>query len=294
VDEARYTPTLYRGMDMVTPLHWPHGGHRTLWDFLGAEEAFPSFVGRYIGSADLNYNLTPAEILFLHERGCAILICYNGATAQSVNGDYRAGLAEGWRAGTLAHDLKIPPTNTTAIFIDIESGWPVTAGFIAGYHVGLLAHGYIPGVYGNPLDPNFNHAYSEAYNATPAMRNHSFVWSNEPENTGEVYPAAYTPSRPRANGANTVVWQWVEGALGGLVDRDYATLEGYALMYNPIWSVIAECAGKPTPDHVSEAVCKIPAGTDVRRTGTRSGEWDEVITPHGFRVWMLADNLRAR
>jgi hypothetical protein len=294
IDEAKYVPAFYKGIDAVTPMDHPYGGQPTLWDFLGREDTFPSFVGRYIGSPNPNYNLTADEILLLHQRGCAILICYNGATAQTVNGDYRAGLEEGKRAGLLARILGIPANNTVAIFIDVESGWPVTAGFIAGYHVGLMSCGYIPGVYGNPLDPNFNNAYSEAYTSTPAMRNHSFVWSNENENTGDVYPAAYTPARTRANGANVVVWQWVENTLGGLVDRDYATLEGYSLMYNPIWSVIAECAGKPTPDHTSEAVCKIPAGTDVRRTGVRSGGWDEIITPHGFRVWMLADNLRAR
>jgi hypothetical protein len=229
---------IYHGVDCVTDTTVAQGGQPDMFRYLKTVDQIPSFVGRYLPSTHLTAftGITSAEITFCGKQGMPILLIYS--TSLTSAGGIGTTLADGQAAASDAVagalSLAIPANGTLCIYGDIEAGTVVTAAWIEGWHAGITAGGFLPGLYLNPNDPATNAAYTAAYNATPAMRvaNGSFLYSSQPENT-TVTPATFSPLTCDANAEGVVVWQWIEGLLGGLIDKDICTSQGLAMMYTP-------------------------------------------------------------
>ncbi|HEX2714539.1 MAG TPA: glycoside hydrolase domain-containing protein [Candidatus Acidoferrales bacterium] len=214
-------------------------GSQALFDFI-AENAgrAPDFWGRYIGG---NYALVPMEAQFLHNRGCKILIIYNGThnSPASVQGGYQEGVLDATRAITAAQGLGVP--GGTWIYADIEASWKPTPEWFKGWSDTMLTsvYGGAGGVYGNPHpanSANFNIPYCAAYTSDPNMQGDvdraAHVYSSEPQPgcTSAANAPAYVPMNPPCN-PKTVIWQYAEGCFNGYVDEDLANDKGFSSMW---------------------------------------------------------------
>jgi hypothetical protein len=211
-------------------------GNQTLFDFVTQQCGQPpGFWGRYIGGL---YPLTAAEAQFLHNKGCRILIIYNGAqnTVSSVQGAFPAGVNDANKAITAAQALGVP--SGVWIYADVEASWKPTSGWFQGWSDTMFnsEFGGAGGVYGNPHRTNaanFNIPYCDAFNNDANMQGTAaYVFSSEPEpgcSTASGAPA-FAPDMPPCN-PNTVIWQYAEDCLDGRVDEDLATDAGLASMW---------------------------------------------------------------
>ncbi len=220
------------GVDSASPASGRYA-NQLLYDYVRQlAGGMPAFWGRYIGG---RYSLTPAEVGFLHSRGCRILVVYNDTlnNPSSVQGGLAEGTADAQKAVQAAQTLAVPLN--VCIFADIETGWPVSADWCKGWATGVKQSGYKAGFYGNPLRTNascFSEPYGAAYNAEPALAD-SLIFSSEPEpgcsTAGNAPP--FAPSTPSCNVAGTVVWQYAENCFSGQVDQDLAIDAGMAAMW---------------------------------------------------------------
>ncbi|MEA2664632.1 MAG: hypothetical protein QOI11_1576, partial [Candidatus Eremiobacteraeota bacterium] len=83
--------------DPVTSAAWD-----AAYNLLGR---LPKFWGRYVGG---DYAVTPAEIAYLHEKNCKVLIAYNDTGPDDVAGGSAAGEADAQAAIAAMKALGVP------------------------------------------------------------------------------------------------------------------------------------------------------------------------------------------
>ena len=213
--------------------------NQTLFDFITEQcGQAPAFWGRYIGG---RFALTAEEEKFLHDKGCRILVVYNGTrnSPRSVQGGFAEGANDANKAIAAAQTLGIP--GGVWIYADVESGWTPTPEWFEGWSDTMLnsQFGGAGGIYGNPHKTNaanFNVPYCNAFNGDPNMRgtdqDAAYIFSSEPEPgcTTAAQAPEFAPDMPPCN-PNTVIWQYAENCFGGRVDEDLANDAGFQSMW---------------------------------------------------------------
>src|SRR5437879_4553305 len=99
--------TTFWGVDSAQPAN-SMVQNQTLFDFITEQCGQPpAFWGRYIGG---RFALTAVEEKFLHDRGCRILVVYNGTrnSPRSVQGGFAEGANDANKAIAAAQTLGIP------------------------------------------------------------------------------------------------------------------------------------------------------------------------------------------
>jgi hypothetical protein len=212
---------------------------QTLFDFITQQcGQAPAFWGRYIGG---RFALTPAEAQFIHNKGCRILLVYNGThnSPRSVQGGSAEGANDANKAIAAAQTLGVP--DGVWIYADVESSWTPTSAWFQGWSDAMFnsQFGGAGGIYGNPNKTNaanFNVPYCNAFISDPNMRgtdgDAAYIFSSEPEPgcTTAAQAPAFAPDMPPCN-PNTVIWQYAESCFGGRVDEDLANDAGFASMW---------------------------------------------------------------
>jgi hypothetical protein len=113
----------------------------------GAAQALggaPSWWGRYLAE----YAVSREEVSWLHSRGAAVLLIWNGSSGKDVAQEEPSGRAAAHAAVEAARRLGAPLG--TAIVVDVEAGWEPTAEWLVGWAEGVAAAGYVPGWYVAP------------------------------------------------------------------------------------------------------------------------------------------------
>ena len=215
------------GVDSADPVNAAN------WDtLLRLRNRAPDFWGRYIGGL---YAVTAAEISFLHQKGCRVLVAYNGATASSVSGSQSAGQTEAATAIKAAKALHMPAG--VFIYADIEASWAPSVAWLDGWVTGIVASSYGPGFYCNPLSTHaFGGTYDKAYKANKSAFARTRLWSSEPEpyfgsECAKPPPEVFAPAYPTTNQSGTVIWQYVESCVDAPVDADLANDHGMKTMW---------------------------------------------------------------
>lgn len=182
---------------------------QTLYDWVVSKAGgqAPAFWGRYIGGS---YALTSDEITFLHNKGCKILLIYNGANMTTVTTD---GTADGQKAVNAAKALNVP--STTVIYADIEQSFKPTSAWIKGFAKTLYNNQYGPGFYADTINGYFNTPYTTASKEDPTYvgNNSSLVWANQPEpgsSTATGRPSWNPTPPPTLTQSNITFWQYAE------------------------------------------------------------------------------------
>ena len=263
--------------------------------------AYPSVVGRYLlDIPGISTSLSPSEAISIHGQGSKILPIFNGAN-ESTPWTYVQGQQHGLEARTLAKALGVPAG--TFIPVDIESSFPVTDEYLAGYIDSMPVEHYIGGAY-LPVTSNLHYnAWVEArrlttspaylYTSTPEY----FSWAGTIRSTWFDFTSIGIPA---AIAAEIAVMQYSENEINGLVDYDVCTTYTYQnLLWGPDvpkpapveqrMKVIKKCGLNPKPAHGGKSVATIPAGGQILDSGTRNGDWSYVEWD-GFWGWILTAN----
>jgi hypothetical protein len=181
--------------------------------------------------------LSSAEIAAAAFRNFGILPIYNDYDCNAVRG-YKAGLQYAAEAAAAAVALGIPQGR--ALAVDIEpygeqcpGAANVDAGFIEGWHDGVMNASYVPLFYGNGTSGSeFGNAWCSAVSQHPEVALDSFLWTFQPSLVGRWTKAkapAFTPNQPGCAG-NFDVWQYVLSS-GAKPDVD----SDEALSTVPLW-----------------------------------------------------------
>jgi Domain of unknown function (DUF1906) len=177
---------IYWGVDSTTHVDnvrpvYPPG--KTFFDLVSDQAVAnngtaPVFWGRYIGSPDTRFNLTQSEINYLADKGCRILLIYNGHTGLSV-ALQSDGVAAASNARDAARALGVPEDGTVWIYCDIESTQRPTRAFFTGWFSTIdSTSGYGPGVYGT-TSPTFDPEYCYAFTNTPTTLR-KYLYNTQP------------------------------------------------------------------------------------------------------------------
>lgn len=212
-----------------------------------------AFWGRYLltkqGSADA---FTRGEVRCLPPSwNCKILPVYNGAERETCALGIDQGQKEAGAATAALAKLYAPNDLSIAIYADIESGWPLSSGWLDGWSAELLSSGYKPGLYCAPEDGLPARAF---FGASTKTRDNLIVWSaqkSQHPKTQQAYreyclanavPPDFTRCDdllgPAGESKTPDLWQYVMdcyGSDGGSpeinYDADLSTNAAYDLMW---------------------------------------------------------------
>ena len=209
----------------------------TLWDDVAAWAGAPPRVwGRYLGDGyGAAVPLTAAEADFLiNVQRCAILPIYNMATAKTVSQGLAAGQAAALAAIHMAQAIGVPAGVYVAC--DIEAGWPLSEGWIVGWAQTMRAGPYAGSgvLYGALNTQAFAGPFTAALSNPDVAR--TVLWAATPVTRAST-AAAMPPWSAQAPSVATApmvgIWQFAEGAYGGVVDLDEID---ETLLRPPIWA----------------------------------------------------------
>jgi hypothetical protein len=204
------------GVDSCKPLTSDITAHGGMYAQVARYFGAPDFWGRYMTTTYNCPGLSSTEIAGAAFRNFGILPIYNDYDCNAVRG-YRAGLQYAGEAAAAAIRLGIPQGR--AIAVDIEpygeqcpGAANVDAGFIEGWHDGVMNANYVPLFYGNGTSGSeFGNAWCSAVSQRPEVAVDSFLWTFQPSLVGRWTKAkapAFTPNQPGCAG-NFDVWQYV-------------------------------------------------------------------------------------
>ncbi|HUZ87540.1 MAG TPA: glycoside hydrolase domain-containing protein [Candidatus Baltobacterales bacterium] len=191
----------------------------------------PDFWARYLPDTANCPALNSTEVAAAQSLHMGILPIYNNYDCSAVSG-YAAGAAYASSAVQIAQADQIP--SGTAIAVDIEppgdqcpGAGNVDAGFISGWYDVISGSGYAPVYYGNTTPGS---AFGQAWCATlaqrPEIQSGSYLWSFEPDLSGQFAKRTAPPFGPFASGCGGQydAWQY-QINLGSqpFVDHDEAT-----------------------------------------------------------------------
>ena len=266
--------------------------------------AYPSWIGRYIGSP---FEISSAEAAWIHANGARILPIYDGAEPGDVASVYTHGQEHGQLA--VAAAKRVGVAAGVALPVDVEASWLPTADFLAGYADAVHAGGYTGAVYLNVLEATHIGAWRAARKWTG---NPLWIYSSEPELTAwtDLLRNDWYPFTELGADAASVLWhQYNEADLSGSVDFDNATQQGYDLLWAPATppptaTITQDCALKVAPSHTSRVAIdpahhpvQLIVGQVVTPTGqkqeTHGESWARITLPGGpVWGWVPSVNLR--
>lgn len=209
-------------VDSAVPANSQVQTNLNVWDDICAwAGAAPQVYGRYLGDGHgAATPLNEEEVIFLHSKGCGILLIYNDATSTSVAAGWGAGVVDANTAIAQAQALKAPAG--TLIVANVEAGWQPHRDWMEAYCETILQAGYLPGFYGAVGAENFASAYLAAMANDGGNVQQAVLWSANW--TAPVFIAAnmpaWNPSYPSLQYANKVaIWQ-CRGVSYGICDLD--------------------------------------------------------------------------
>ena len=235
---AAVQPTsLLWGVDSCKPITTSASGSNGLYAQVSRNYGSPDFWGRYMTNTYNCPGLNTTEIAAAAYRNFGILPIYNDYNCNAVRG-YKVGLQYAAEATAAAVRLGIPQGR--ALAVDIEpygeqcpGAANVDAGFIEGWHDGVMNASYVPLFYGNgTAGSEFGNAWCSAVNQRPEVAVDSFLWTFQPSLIGRWTKSkapAFTPNQPGCTG-NFDVWQYVLSS-GAKPDVD----SDEALSTVPLW-----------------------------------------------------------
>lgn len=204
------------GVDSCKPLTSDVTAHGGLYAQVARYYGAPDFWGRYMTTTSNCPGLSSTEIAAAAFRNLGILPIYNNYDCNAVRG-YGVGLQYAAEATAAGVTLGIPQGR--ALAVDIEpygvqcpGAANVDAGFIEGWHDGVMNASYVPLFYGNGTSGSeFGNAWCSAVTQRPEVAVDSFLWTFQPSLVGRWTKAkapAFTPNQPGCAG-NFDVWQYV-------------------------------------------------------------------------------------
>lgn len=251
---------IWPGIDMASNLD--EGELTRVANSLGAVH----FCGRYSPV----YQVTAAEIAYLHRRGGALLCIDNeDQTGAGLGGNYDLGKEHGERAALRWKALGAP--SGIAIYLDVEQSFYVSAAYLAGFADGCAAHGMVGGCYINSVAGNgHNASYIEARRLT-SQPIPIFASEPQPYSIANRFHGEWYPSAPDGFLDSVAVWQYCINY--GSSDLDNCTDHGLSLM----WSGTPPAPPKPAAKHYA-------IGTICGLKVSPSHSADMAINPQGRKV----------
>ena len=189
------------------------------------------FWARYLPDTGNCPALSSTEVAAARSLHMGILPIYNNYDCSAVSG-YAAGAAYAAGAVQIAQADQIP--SGTGIAVDIEppgdqcpGAGNVDAGFISGWYDVISGSGYAPVYYGNTTPGS---AFGQAWCATvaqrPEIQTSSYLWSFEPDLSGQFAKQTAPAFSPFASGCGGQydAWQYqINLGWDPQVDHDEAT-----------------------------------------------------------------------
>jgi hypothetical protein len=212
-------------VDSALPATSPVQPNLTLWDDVLAWAGGKPFLwGRYLGTGGgAATPLTADEANWLFARGCGVIPIYNDSPVNAgIQGTYALGQQDAQRAMAQAQAVGVP--EGVYLVADIEYGAAVTGDWIRGWADAMRAGPYAGAgiLYCAPRSPAFAQAWQDAWGSGNPNVRRLLIWSATPE-PGPSTAAGMPPWGPDVPPGGTVaIWQYAEGAYGGLVDLDEA------------------------------------------------------------------------
>jgi hypothetical protein len=264
-------PPPYWGVDCVAQADQPFLNSPTLWDYVlecstprrqkaNCVQPAPAFFGRYLTRVE-KQGITQSERIFLRDRNCKLLLCYNELTNHDhpisflrEKGDavYAWGRDCARNAADLALKVKAPSGGKVYIYANIDAGYQPSEDFICGWWEGLWGEGlvdqgrrYAPGLYfpagtGSTL---IGRAMKRC--KIPGIESLCSIWSwaGQHQRTTDVDRHVFNPPLPSTPN-NVDVWQYATTCFAHNVpvpgqkpytasfDMDLATQQGYDRMWD--------------------------------------------------------------
>ena len=197
----------------------------TLWDDVVAwAGGKPMLWGRYLGSGGgAATPMTLGEANWLFTKGCGVVPIYNDSPINGgTQGTYSLGQQDAQNAISQAQALAIPAN--VYIVADVEYSAQVTGDWIRGWADVMRASPYGGSgiLYCAPNSPSFSRAWQDATSTKDPNVQRLLIWSATPEpgpSTASGMPT-WGPDVPPEG--TVAIWQYCEGAYGGVVDLDEA------------------------------------------------------------------------
>lgn len=167
-------------------------GYR-MFDWVMRQYGFPKFWGRPITGKNA---VTPDEIEFLKQNGCALCLLYNDLTETQVSSNN--GYGDGQRAAEAAKAMGVPRGKGIVIYADIDPDWSINHNWMLGFADALVTYGYVAGFIGNTdSSKNFNFDrqsshYMQSIRFRPHMK--ASFGATEPKN--KYIPSDWSPYCP--------------------------------------------------------------------------------------------------
>jgi hypothetical protein len=266
-----------------------------------AEEKYgaAAVIARYLRTIErVSTGLCAEEIAYLHAQGKAIaLICNDDQDGSGIgSGETAPGAALAGGACLLAKQLGAP--SGTRIFFDVEAVFRFTLSAALAIAQRVVADGYRPGFYLNPIGGvDHSSGYQALRAAAPSLD--VVYWTSENQWTADV-DTPISDFLVDVNHAAAVAgyesecvgWQTAINRPPG-VDLDcWRNLDGLWTPAPVSYRIIQACALKPTPDHMSSPVAQLAAGAIVALDPPVTPHWQHIHTSHE-QGWVLTDNLEA-
>ena len=203
---------IYFGVDSASPASTNLQHNLTHFEWVLRNKIYPNFWGRYIGGAN---GITREELDFIHyDIGCKVAALFGDFDAGNVSSE-ESGQTDGQKAAIAALDLGFYTGN--AIFLDIGAS-NISAEYMQGYALALLAVGFKPGFYAN-TDAHFGfcHECSRGHQNNPELFSQCLIWATAPNlpeftataNAHILYPDDWGPYCPSCFRKEQIaVWQY--------------------------------------------------------------------------------------
>jgi hypothetical protein len=167
----------------------------------------PSLVGRYL-IFERGQSIASTEVQYIHSLNLKILLIVDQANRNLLGAT--VAVAEAQAAIAAAQNLGVPAG--TALFRDVETNSPIDPAYVTAWYSTVLASGYVPAFYENPLNGPFSANYCAAVAQNAAIGTGTFLWSSEPEQQGsdphQSARPSWAPSQPPCQ-STTVAWQYL-------------------------------------------------------------------------------------
>ena len=162
----------------------------TLFDWVVRQNCFPAYWGRSVSGKTA---ITKAEIDFLADRDCGVLLVFDDITAVDVA--KKDGTKDAERAISAVEKLGIEGDGQIAIFAEIKDNMNVNHNWMLSFASKLIVNGYMAGFIGN-TDSSDNFNFDSEYSHYLRAGGIGVCISTKPQTNEHVYD--WTPYSPSA------------------------------------------------------------------------------------------------